>query len=208
MTERFSLILWGRESADNAVQTNTGAVSITGTSGFSDATDEWLGFRFQGVCIPRYSSIIVARLSLVPTSATLDEPKHTFYAEASDNASAFTTATNNISGRERTSASVVWDVADLGATGTSRHETTNLAALIEEVVGRSGWKQGNAIVLVCHGDADGKRDLQVRFWNFADKSQAPRLDIEYEPSESEALPGGGSGLAWQRTSPGPYGRPS
>lgn len=171
--------------ADDANENAAGDVSTSGGSTFiSDSVNEWFGFRFLGVHIPKDSTINSAILSVIPVNSTVDEPEHTFYGEDADNASGFTagSANNDISGRTRTSASVLWDNADIGTdnAGVNRYSAPDLKTIVQEVVNRSGWVSGNALVLVAHGSADGARDLGIMDFDFS-ATRTPNLEIDYTP---------------------------
>ena len=88
-----------------------------------------------------------------PTSVT----SLTIKGEAADNPGTFTTTLGNISTRATTSAAVGWSVpiwTSVGASGQDQR-TPNLATVVQQLVGRPGWANGNAIVLIITGT--GKR---------------------------------------------------
>lgn len=173
---------WVRHSEDDAFEDSSGAVSITATTSESDATNEWLGFRFRDVRIPPGSTITAALLSLTPVGAAQDEPDHTFYGVDLDNAGAFTTGSNDISGRARTTATVTWSNTNLGvALGNStRFDAGDFVNVVQEIIDRAGWALGNAIAIVGHGSADGARDLAVHHWD-SNPGRAARLRITFTP---------------------------
>lgn len=167
-------------SADDAREASTGATSITDTTAESDALAEWLAWRFDGIAIPQGATINTAILRLVPTSGGVDEPDHTFFGEDADDAAAFAATANNISGRARTTASVVWSSADLGAGGTTYFSPPDMAAIIQEIVDRVGWASGNAIALMCQGSASGARDLGVlMFDGFPDSCALLEINFDW-----------------------------
>src|SRR5687768_9686663 len=124
------------ESEDDAREGSDGSVIVTATSTIVDAVDEFFGIRFRNVQIPQGIHITEAILGVVPSGTLADQPDHPIYCEAADDAAVFTTDANNISSRSRTSATVTWSSTDLGSTGSSRHYTPNLSALVQEVVNR------------------------------------------------------------------------
>lgn len=140
-------------SADDAVETAAGSVSTTGTGApiATKAQVNWGGARFLNVQIPKGATIISATLTCVDTVAArvIDA---TIYCEAADNAATFSTASNNISSRTRTSNSVAWDVA---STSVSGNVSPNFSASLQEVVNRSGWAISNALVVILSIDTNG-----------------------------------------------------
>lgn len=140
-------------STDDAVETAAGAVNVTGAGApiATKAQVDWGGARFLNVQIPRSATIVSATLTCVDTVASrvIDA---TIYCEAADNATTFSTATNNISSRTRTSNSVAWDVA---STSVSGNVSPDFSASVQEVVNRSGWTVGNAITIILSIDTNG-----------------------------------------------------
>lgn len=150
-----------RASADDARESTAGVVTLTDIALESDDVNEWLGFRFQDMLIPPGATITACTLALTPAAGTLDEPDHQFWGHDADNAGQFTTGSNDISGRSRTSATVTWSSANLGASGSNHFNVPDMSAVLQEVVDRPGWAMGNAVVFVCRGSADPLRDLSV-----------------------------------------------
>lgn len=173
------------QSADDALETSTGSVSIVTTEPISDDPDEWLGWRFDALDIPQGATIESAILTVTIRDALFDEPKHTFYGHAVDDAPAFAATDFDISSRPRTTASVLWDSADLGAVAGGTADAPDMSTILQELVDRAGWAPGNAVALFCHGDADGNRDLGVRHWDFASAATAT-LTVSYTPPAAPA----------------------
>ncbi len=104
----------------------------------------------------------------------------TLHAELAGDAVAFTEVRQNISVRQRTAASVNWSPEpwEVGGERSVRQRTPDLAALIQEVVDRPDWHEGNALVLLISGS--GQRTA----WSYGAARQeqrlehAPRLSIE------------------------------
>lgn len=165
-------------SADDGHENSSGTVNTTNTfSIIVDATNEWIGVRFQNVTVPSGATINSASLSFVPSSSG-DEPNHPIYGNDVDNAAAFTAgATSDISTRTRTTATVTWSSTNLGATGTSLHSTPDLATIVQEIIDRAGWASGNAMAFMLQGSSDGTRDLEVYLYD--NGSLIPELDIDY-----------------------------
>ena len=84
----------------------------------------------------------------------------------------------NLASRTRTSASVHWSPEPWDVLGerSVRQRTPDLAALIQEVVDRPDWREGNALVLLITGS--GHRS--ARSFDAARRGleHAPRLYIE------------------------------
>ena len=122
------------------------------------ANPQLVGVRFQNVNVPQGVTITKAVIRF--TAEELDTSVGNLFidAELSDNAAPFTTTPFDISLRSLTSApsQVNWSAgSDPALTSWSAvdevHETPDLAAIVQEVVGQSGWCGGNAMAFVISG---------------------------------------------------------
>ena len=98
-------------------------------------------------------------------------------AELAGNGRALRRVNHDLSSRTRTAASVTWspepwEVVD---EHSERQRTPDLAALIQEVVDRPDWQEGNALVLLISGSG-GERDAES--CDGGGPERAPRLYIE------------------------------
>lgn len=187
-------------SSDDAFE-NAGTVTFGGwpTNPAADATNKWIGLRFQNVAIPAGVTVVSATLEVVP-SASGDEPDVTIFGIAEDDTETFAASSNNISGRPRTSASVAWSNADLGADDATYFAAPDLASVVQEIVDRAGWVSGNALGFVIRGGSDSNRDLAVytydSFLVLGGDPLYPKLTVTYDqPALSlPSLTVSGSGL--------------
>lgn len=166
-------------SADDADQSNTGSTSITRTPLLNtDGADEWNGWRFQNVTIPDGATITSAYLTLYFTSSTSDEPDVTIYgANKGASGGPFSEAQNNITNRARTTASVDWGSANLGAPGW--FDTSDLSTIVQELIDSYSYASGAQMVFVWKSRAnDSARDTSVQSYD-GDSSLAAKLHIEY-----------------------------
>ena len=172
---------------DDAQQVGTTMTTTGATIGASlDATTDWIGLRFQNVNIPKGATVTSAFISVVPTGTGEDEPLVTIYGEDADNATTFTTGASNISNRTRTSG-VSWSSTDLGATGTSYHNSSDLASPIQTIINRAGWATGNAVNIIVQGGATTTRDLTIKAFENAGNTPA-QLTVNYtEPAPAIEL---------------------
>ena len=175
-------------SSDDAYQLTSDTVFITDTTDLSDAVTEHFGWRFTSVTIAGGATIDSAFLTVEITNSSSDEPQHQVKGQAADNAGTFVATDNNIDSRTRTTASVQWNSADLGA-GNTRYEWgaaagaptagADIKAIIQEITDRAGWASGNAIALIAEQHtASSTRDLAVLMYDNA-SADAAALDIDY-----------------------------
>jgi hypothetical protein len=144
----------------------------------SDASAEdryWGGLRFTGGTWPSYgSTITAARISIHIPSIVGDDPNCDIYAEASANPSAFTTATNNISGRTKTSASAEWIANGLG---TGWKNSPSLVTIIQELVDSYNIE---SIALIIQPNTDVSKSLIIDAWDESSHTLGAILHLEWE----------------------------
>ena len=142
-----------------------------------DHNAQVIGIRFTGVTIPQGAMITNAYIQFKVDETSSSTVKLNIAAEASPNASAFTTAARNVSTRPRTSSSVSWTPTSwpkADEMGTAQ-QTPNLKSIIQEIVSLPKWTSGNSIVMIITGSG-GKRVAESYEGNAAG---APLLHIEY-----------------------------
>jgi hypothetical protein len=117
------------------------------------AGNQEVGFRFNGLTIPKGATITSAYIQLACFSNTAGAASFTIKGEANDNAPTFTGVTSNIADLVRTSASVSWSPADWTVAGEAgaAERTTDLSAILQELVNRSGWTSGNSAAFIISG---------------------------------------------------------
>jgi len=174
--------------ADNSGRavTASGTVSLTRSvlsPGSHNSGDEWsVAARFTGVTIDNAAPINTAAFQMRANSSYSASPsvvKYWISAQASDNAGALsgTSGDLNITARARSTATAVIDVTSV-TVGT--WYSTDMTAVIQEIVNRAGWANGNAIVIL----VDTHWDCDVGEWQDFDSydgaaAGAPKLDIDY-----------------------------
>ncbi len=157
------------------------------------------GLRFQDVTIPAGVTIDSAFLVVCSHEAKSAEDVAiiTVRAEAADDAPTFT-MDQLITDRPQTDASVVWEVAEEWGLWTF-HQSADIGPVIQEVIDRPGWQQGNAIALFLLGQDQGVSDYEnarefESFENISDPEdggdgqnhpeRVPKLVIYYSGAQS------------------------
>lgn len=164
--------------SDDAEEASGGTVNV-GSSDLELVNEggdiQTVGLRFPGTGVPAGVTVTNAWIRFQVDEATSVATSLTIHAQAADNAATFATATNNITSRARTAASVGWTPPawpTVGAAGADQ-ATPNLAALMQEVINRPGWT-GDAIAFIITGT--GKRVAQSYEGGLG---LTPTLHIEY-----------------------------
>ena len=141
------------------------------------------GFRFQDVEIPEDAVVTNAYIQFTSSDSGSGSATHTIYAQAADNPVTFANTPSNIGTRPTTSASASWSPSDWTGTdlaGTAQR-TPNLSEIIQEIIDRDGWEEGNSIVIIAEYEAD---DPEYYNWRPAhtydsDPLKAPYLYVQY-----------------------------
>ena len=164
---------------DDAEERPSGAMYL-GSSDLEltkDKDNQTVGIRFNGVDVPANAVITNAYLQFTVDETRNENPTNLqIQGEATDNAATFSSASNNITSRPTTSASVAWSPPNwttVGEAGAAQ-QTPDLKTVIQEIVSRPGWSGGNSLALIVSGS--GKRVAES--YN-GESDKAPLLHIEY-----------------------------
>lgn len=136
----------------------------------------WVGFRFRNVAIPQGVTITGAYIELRAADSNSENTDLTIFGQDEDDPEQFSNGRDNISKRPRTAASVAWNNIPNWSSGNT-YQSPDIAAIIQEIVDRSGWSSGNEMVIVLRSDDfDGKRLVVA---HDDQPSQAALLHLEY-----------------------------
>ena len=166
-------------STDDAEQSASGSVDLSSTDLelTQESSVQTIGMRFNTINIPQGATISNAYIQFQVDEASVDTTSLTIQGENVDNASTFTSATNDISSRARTTAAVSWSPPfwpTVGQAGLDQ-QTSNIASVVQEIVNRPGWSSGNSLAIIITGS--GKRTAEA-FDGVP--TAAPFLHIEYD----------------------------
>ncbi len=170
-------------SADDAEEMESG-VMLLGSSDLELVDDpagggnQLVGVRFRDVAIPANAQITAAYIEFEVDETGNDVANISISAEDSDNPGAFGSSTNNISTRALIPVAVDWNNIEPWNTVNATHQTSDISALIQNLVYRPGWAEGNSMVFVFSGS--GWRTAEAYD---GESAAAPLLHIEYLPGE-------------------------
>lgn len=163
-------------SSDDAEETGSGTVKLRSRDlelVENSGSQQTVGLRFTNLDLPAGATILNAYIQFVVEESSDRPTTLTIKAEATDDAAPLTPARNGLSTLGVTTAGVTW--SDLPAwTKNEQQWTPNLAAVIQEIVDRSGWTTGNDLRLIITGS--GLRSA----WSYDGMpGAAPMLYVEY-----------------------------
>ncbi|WP_245429263.1 hypothetical protein [Mesorhizobium sp. WSM3860] len=177
-------------AADDVEEKGSGSISTNINDlelGFDSSTRQTVGLRFTGVDIPQGAIITSAYIQFQANEVKTGATSLLIKGQDTDDASAFTTTSFNVSSRAKTDASTAWTPDPW--TTVSEHglaeRTPDITAIVQEIVSRSGWAALNDMAFVITGT--GTRTADSYEYNSA---SAPQLHIEY------ILPGSGNPVAF------------
>ena len=142
--------------------------------------------------IPQGSTITSAKLAFQLDEEVVTYPSNDFtiYAEAADDASVFTLDPNNISNRDRSTASVGWNPPTTGIVVGDKVDTPDLSALIQELVGRPGWSKDNRLTLMIYPDvyleaADPNTKVSRHTYQAGPGADSATLTVQFYSDDAE-----------------------
>ena len=167
------------QSTDDAEQKSDNSVDLS--SGDLDLGVRPInGLRFSNVNIPQGATITKAYVQFTADKDNQSAAaSYTIKGEDVDNASVFTNANGNLSGRSFTSANVNWNnipAWNTAGESTDAQKTPDLTSILQEIVDKQGWSSGNSLSLFVTGSS-GKRSA-ITYDN--DSQKAAKLFVEFE----------------------------
>ncbi len=166
--------------ADDADQDGIGSDTKIDNNPFKIGLNQYIGLRFVGHGLPNNAVILSASIQFTTEGGKSEgSPSTRIVGEDADSAGTFVQAVNNISDRTTTSASVVWDLPAWPTDGESgpAQQTPDLSAIIQEIVDRPGWTDGNPLVFIFEPNGGDEERLA---WTYkGSPPDAATLSIEY-----------------------------
>lgn len=151
--------------------------TVTVTSSDLDLADYNNAVRFQGVGVPQGATITSAYIEFYADENLSGSYSTVIEGIDADNASGFSNG-QNLSLLSRTSNSATWSGSDAWSTDELK-TTPELSTLVQEIVDRSGWSQGNSMGFILNA---GSGDRAAYSYD-GDPSKAPRLVIQYSSTD-------------------------
>ena len=176
-------------SADDAEQGASGGVDVDSSDLeiVADGTDvQTVGLRFSGIAIPPGAPIVAAWIQFQADEVSTVTPTTlTIHGEASANAAPFTSGTNNVGARPRTTAAVGWTPPAWNLVGEAgfAQRTPDLSTVVQQIVSGGGWLSGNAMAFVITGS--GSRVAEAYDGSVAG---APLLHVVFEGAAGNLAP--------------------
>ena len=179
----------------------TGAISLTSPDldflfDGPDDHENQVGLHFTGLNIPAGATIQSAHIQFTADEAHSGTMSMLIYGEAADNPQIWSTASSDITGRTKTTASIIWSPLDwtvLQERGAAQ-QTSNLSTIIQEIVDRIGYASTDAINIIMVKNSEVKRVAETYDGS---PNDAPELFVTYTTGGGS---GGSGSTVWTQTS--------
>ncbi|MEK7996942.1 MAG: hypothetical protein AAB403_24330, partial [Planctomycetota bacterium] len=144
------------QSSDDAEESANGSVSLNSSDLelVDDNSIQTVGIRFRGVNIPQGGRVTNAYVQFTcDETRSLNPCELVIRGQAADDAATFATSPRNVSSRNRTAAMVNWTPPNWNRVGDAGPDqrTADLSQVVQEIVSRDGWVQGNALAIIITG---------------------------------------------------------
>lgn len=161
-------------STDDATQDAAGGMSLTDAE-MKFEYHTWMGLRFNNVTIPKNATITAAYITFRASASASTATTPTIYGQDASSAATFTTSSNNISSRAKTSATVNWSMPSW--TAGQNYNSPSITTVVQQIVSRSDWSSGNSLAILINTPTSGA-DRMTLSYN-GNTSLAPLLHITY-----------------------------
>jgi subtilisin family serine protease len=169
-------------SVDDAWGSKSGTAQLV-TERSLDIGMHIVGMRFRSIAIPQGATITRASLKILSLTAIYTaDIDGILKGEAADNPAGFGISSRLIWQLPTTRASTDWKwTQETPWQANTWYESPDIGPIIQEIVNRPGWSQGNAIVIIYTVDQPSGGDR--RFWAYdcGNPSLTPQLVITYQP---------------------------
>lgn len=165
------------QSSDDAEETAGGSVNLESSDlDMGAQNNDAVGVRFRGVAVPPGAKIAGAFVQFRSDETGSEPSSLLIEGVSSSNTPTFSSSTGNVSARPRTGAAVSWSPLPwtmIGGT-TVAQRSPDISPIVQEIVNRSGWSNGNALALIVTGSGT-RTAMSVD----GDPDGAPLLRVDY-----------------------------
>ncbi len=143
-----------------------------------DGGVQTIGLRFVNVEVPNGAKVIDAYIVFTVDETESPEAVNTIIeGELIPDAPTFVAIDYNVSERTRTTAQVAWNPPDWPTVG-EKQQTSDISAVITEIISQDGWASGNALAIIISDDPDNPSKSH-RTAVSGGGGNAPLLHIEF-----------------------------
>jgi hypothetical protein len=155
-------------------------------------TGQTIGLRFTNIDIPEGAIITAAYIQFQVDEVSTGTSTLTIQGDNTGDAAAFTSTRFDVSSRNKTAASALWEPADWTTVGSDQ-QTSDLTAIVQEIIDRGDWAALNDLAFIItgtgvrtaeafEGSATGAPLLHIEYTIPDDGNPAPVLDLDANDS--------------------------
>jgi len=175
----------GADTDDAREQESTGDVEVTLTlvgnvSGTTAAERYWGGYRFVSAEFPAQGTTIdVAYLKVYVQTANADDANFNLHFEELAAPAIFTTDAFNITGRDRTEASVAWVANGIATGGAGFYNSPSLRGVGSPIQELFDAYSPTAMVIITRPNTNIYKAFYVYSWGYDDNTKGAILHLEW-----------------------------
>lgn len=172
-----------QSGADDAYEIS-GSVTIDSSDlRISRSTDTvTVGLRYQDLMIPQGATITNAFIRFTSDTLNTSATTITLRGELAGDASAFESASQNISSRSTTFSEIVWDTDNDWPLAGETISSPSISNVIQEIVDQPGWCGGNSLALIIESSSISTSSDRIAK-SFEDgNGLSPQLVLSYDDS--------------------------
>ena len=144
-------------------------------------TRQHIGMRFQNISIAQGTTINSAYIEFEVDEQDSGTANVVIFGEDTDDAGTLGNGANNITNRNRTSASVNWSIPAWTVVN-SKQNSPDITTIIQEIINRPGWNSGNDLAIIVEpGTGCNSSACQRTAESYdGENANAPLLVIDYD----------------------------
>lgn len=162
---------------DDAEEKSNGDVKRNGN--YVSMNNHLVAFHFKDVAIPQGTTISSGSITVNSYNSQSSSGSVDIYADDVDNSAAISSSDDDISDRSLTSAKTTWSYSSWGY--DVDYTSSDIAAVLQEIVNRSGWQSGNDITIIIEENSGSQRKVTCRDY---DSDKAPSLTVSFGSGSS------------------------
>jgi hypothetical protein len=154
-------------AADYAEETNSSGSINLASSDLEFCNDggtvQTVGVYFSGVPVDQNKNIQSAYIQFETDEVSTGAISVTIEGQLIGNAASFTSTTNDVTSRSRTTNSETWNPADWNTIGeaSSAQLSVDISSIVQELVDQGTWANGNNMVYIFSGPGGNRRTAEV-----------------------------------------------
>jgi PKD repeat protein len=158
------------EGASGSMNLNSSDLELVEDTGI-----QTIGLRFTSIDIPKQAQITNAYIEFETDETGSSESTLEIFAEDTANSTSFSANKYDITNRQTSTDSIIWNNLESWNKTSEKHKTPDLSTLIQAIIDKQDWNAGNALSIIINGS--GRRTAESYD---GEHTAAPLLHIEFQ----------------------------